>query len=527
MRKQLRTGDVAIAPLPGGGFGACQVSGFDGESVVVHALDWFSPEPPRLDDLHGAGPAILRRHRFREPIAQTSVAPRYHPLPPDFTWLGNLPVPAGVPTDVNSISTWDWPLIAVVLDRAWADLPAEVRDAYRLSRGADPVTVDLGDGPRVETAALGVLDLASYPVGRPVDWSVLERLPRCTQIRWSGPDRGLTAALERHPLIGSLVWFDAPETVDLSRTRVVHLTIRGDALRELNLPPRFRNLAIDGIASARTVHAPDDGRWLHLNLFEATPATVAPTGLSQVRSLSIDGAGVLPAGVVTAFPQTHTLTLRRSSAPGRLDTPAALTELPGLRLLTMLDAYALDAETFPDLPLDNLVIDGLRASTARDLRTRFRRSPVTLRLSGAKADRWLATNMDNPFRDWSDDNTRAGAAACRAYATALRALDALPRLAPPPPTSAGQAAGARPSTSARETGSRPSTDAAAVAHPAIAAVEPVLRELVDKLNALDEKFDIIDTIRREEAGDAFMALAARAGIPTTLADEWFDTWRDF
>ena len=37
----------------------------------------------------------------------------------------------------------------------------------------------------------------------------------------------------------------------------------------------------------------------------------------------------------------------------------------------------------------------------------------------------------------------------------------------------------------------------------------------------------IDAIRREEAGDAFVAVAARAGVPPDRADEWFDRWRDF
>ncbi|WP_433795741.1 hypothetical protein [Actinoplanes sp. CA-252034] len=508
MRKRLQVGDVAVAPLPGGGFGACQVSGFDGESVVIHALDWSSPEPPGLDDLRGVGPAVLSRHRFRAEIAQTSVAPRYHPLPPDLTWIGTLPVPPGVPGEVDSISGWDWPLIATVLQREWADLPEEARAARRRSRGADPVTIDRGDGPQTETVALEHLDLSAYPPGRPMDWSVLDRLPRCTGIHWSGPDRGLVAALGRHPMVSSLTWSDAPETVDLTRTRITSLRITGDSLRQLHLAPRARTLTIDGpptptvsdgvapppaanaassppadngaaapttghaspvsdatlpsatgatsppptgdavsaqptsdavstqptngAASVRTVRALDDGRWLHLDIFAATPATVAPAGLSGVRSVSLSGAGALSADTIAAFLEAHTVSLRWTSPPGRLDNPTALTALTHLRLLQMFDAYAMDADTLPDLPLDDLLISGLRGSTARGLRARFRKSPVTLSLTGAKSDRWLAANLDNPFRDWADDNPTAGAAACKAYATALKALDKPTALKPFP-----------------------------------------------------------------------------------------------
>jgi hypothetical protein len=60
-----------------------------------------------------------------------------------------------------------------------------------------------------------------------------------------------------------------------------------------------------------------------------------------------------------------------------------------------------------------------------------------------------------------------------------------------------------------------------------AAAEPILRSFVQQLNRIDERYDLIDTLRREEAGDAFIDLAARAGVPTDLADQWFDDWRDF
>lgn len=60
-----------------------------------------------------------------------------------------------------------------------------------------------------------------------------------------------------------------------------------------------------------------------------------------------------------------------------------------------------------------------------------------------------------------------------------------------------------------------------------AAAEPILPSFVERLNRIDQRYDIIDTLRREEAGDAFLDLAARAGLSTDLADQWIDDWRDF
>ena len=67
---------------------------------------------------------------------------------------------------------------------------------------------------------------------------------------------------------------------------------------------------------------------------------------------------------------------------------------------------------------------------------------------------------------------------------------------------------------------RPASGAPVDAGPAEAA----LRAFVGEFNHLAAG---IDTIRRDEAGDAFLGLAARAGIPAEQADEWFDEWRDF
>jgi hypothetical protein len=506
MREELRAGDVAVAPLPGGGFGACQISGITDEAITLHALDWSSPEPPQLDDLRRVGPVPLTHHRSSDRLAQISVFRGNHPVPADFEWIGNLPLPDGVPTKVNAYSGWEWPLGAVARQRHWDALPAEVTTAFQASRPAEPVTADLGAGPVTLSTSDSRLDLLagaagtlSVAAGTP-DWSVLDRLPRCTQVAWSGPDHGLTEALARHHLVTDLHWADAPAVVDLSGTGVRALRIAGDDLREIRLPSAAHHLILGPTPQRCTVLAADSGRWLQLELHQATTATRVPAGLDQVRSVSLSGRGVLSAATLDGLAAAHTLELRWTSPPGRLDDPAALAGLTSLRIVEMFDAYGLDGDSLPDLPsLRHLAVHGLRGSVARELRSRFRRSDVELSLRGAKTDIWLAANLDNPFRDWADDNARAGAAACKAYASALRAVD---RLARPTPTTA-------------------------VTPTAPDAAEAVLRELIDRLHALDEKYKIIDTVRREEAGDAFMALAGRAGVPEDRAAKWFDEWRDF
>lgn len=101
--------------------------------------------------------------------------------------------------------------------------------------------------------------------------------------------------------------------------------------------------------------------------------------------------------------------------------------------------------------------------------------------------------MDNPFRDWVHDSKGFGRAACTAY-----------------------------------DGARRGTDAVGADHPDRAAVaEKILRGLVLDLNAIEDKYHLIDTHNRDTAWDALRDLAQRLGVSPEDADRWFDDGRKF
>jgi hypothetical protein len=62
----LQVGDVVAFPLPGGGFGAAQVTSTDGRSAVVCALDGRWPDPSEPARLAGVGPLHLTHHAWNE-----------------------------------------------------------------------------------------------------------------------------------------------------------------------------------------------------------------------------------------------------------------------------------------------------------------------------------------------------------------------------------------------------------------------------------------------------------------------------
>ncbi len=485
-------------PLPGGRYVACQVLGRDAQgTLTVGALDWMSAQPPRLDELESARPLMLDHHAHSGEPAVIKVS-AYHAVPADLHWLGRMTPTAGMPTESQSWSGWEYLPYQVDAQRTWDALPESLRAAYRAAATQSPVDIDLGAGPMSMSARSSQLDLRAaahgLPPSGPVDWSFLGRLPRLTTLYWAGDDRGLSTALTTHPLIRTLYWHDAPHLVDLSGTAVTDLWLTGDALRMLRLPGQARSLELTEPSDDLSVAADADGRGLRLSLRTTRERIMVPAGLARARQVQLGAAGSCTLSSLAGLSALAELQVRLDGPPGALTDAAALAAHRQLHALRLRDAYALDADTLPELPsLRLLELDGVRRSVVAPLRARYRGTGVKVVIRGAKSDTWLAANFTNPFRDWADDSARFGAAACKAYAAARTAVDAIPADAPD----------------------------------RVALAERPLRDLVAALNRIDTTHGMIDTIRREEAGDAFADLARLAGVPPQLAEDWFDTDRDF
>jgi hypothetical protein len=481
-----RPGDVAVLPLPDGWSGACQVTGADTQIVAAYAYRWRSQQPPSLTDLADAPPLLVDHHAYSGEIEQLCIS-RSDPMPAGSRWLGRLPVPGGIPARSETYASWGGLALQIMYQLHWEErIPDTAKLAYARAATRGPVQVDFGGGPVSLAGGIGRLDLtpsgALVPADVAVRWDALDHLGRCTNIRWTGPDRGLSAALAGHPLISTIVWDDAPAEVDLSGTGVQNLTISGPSLRRLTLPSTLIYVNLSQYDPQLVVQTND---YVRLGITLTGDAAI-PDGLRGVSHLVVEGGGEITADRFSGLPNLLDLTITFRTGPGELRNLSAMSTLDKLVNLTLTDAYAVDASLLPDLPaLAYLGLNGVRRSTVAAVKARYRTTPVRLSLSGAKNDTWLAANLDNPFRDWADDDERGGAAACKAYAAAVRAIDK-------------------------------GEDASSA-----------LQRLVKELNRIDSKYAFIDTLRREEAGDAFHILAARAGVDEDEADRWFDSWRDF
>lgn len=492
-------GDTAAIPLRIGGFGACRIMGIDSDHLIVGVLDWRSETVPSLEDVATAGTLILDHHSHTAEPAVISID-RTETPPSDLRWLGTLD---GVEPLASCLASggWAYLLIQANLQCEWdLSLPQAAKAAYKAAAATPSTRVELNFGQGPQTFPLGTshLDfpqLAAVPPDATPDWSQLDALPMLTGLTWEGPNRGLIEAIGRRPLISALRWANPPPLVDLTPTRVTSLWLSGRSPQRMLLPNRFVRLTFVELAGEPPeVVAEADGA--HVGLFIISPDPSIPSGLRSVRDLQLSVRGSFSVTSLSGLDDLEVLRIDWTTAPGELAEARLLSRFRSLFSLELNSAYALDAPSLPQAwpALRSLHVDGIRRETAKLLKSRYHRSGLDLVVQGAKPDDWLAEHLNNPFRDWIEDDRRAAATACKAYTTASRALGSLP---------------CDPEERAE-------------------AAKSALRAFIETLNLVDERHDgFIDTIRREESGEAFADLAGRAGISAAQADDWFDDWRDF
>ena len=396
-------GDIAVMRVPVGGYGACQVVGIDEGAITVCALAWESAELPESGQLADAPPLTLDHHSHQGEPARISIGDD-QPPPPGWAWLGRLPVPAARSGQGHGSSGWSWLPIQIAAQRRWdRHLPTAVRQAYRAGATRGQIEVDFGAGPVTLGAAIGRLDLTgagpvNAPPAGPVRWSALDQLARCTSLVWAGPDRGLVAALTRHPIVDNLTWAAAPSRLDLRGTGLTSLSI-GGTIDLLQLPDSLRSLHLDGARVEAVSAAGNAAPWLSLTITGPTPGARIPAGVDQLRDLRHVGTGTISAAPLSTLRHLESLWLAWHDAPGDLTDAAALRELPRLAHLTLTGAYGIDAGTLPELPaLTALTIHGLRRTVATAIKARYRHTGIRLSITGAKNDTRPAANLTNPPR---------------------------------------------------------------------------------------------------------------------------------
>ncbi|MBK9032677.1 MAG: hypothetical protein IPL61_15620 [Myxococcales bacterium] len=481
-------GTVLAIPLDDGRWTACHVVGAADGRPCVAGLRWIGDAAPTLDDLRDVPYLRIDHHNWKGALDWHHVEAT--PPPPSFHAVGVRPV-----ADLgacNSYGGWSSFGLQIRLQARWDALPEAARRAYKaapMGPGTD-LELDLGSSRRV--VRVGCSDLYLVDGDAPVRWAELDRLPRLTKLGYAGADARVLDYVRGRPMIGELSWSrHGRAAIDLRGTNLTEVSVDVAAPLTLTLPRAIRALSVSGDARLLTVVQPGDGVALDVTIGPGPDGQprLPVRGLPALRSLRLVNAATIEVAPLVAHPGLAGLYLHGTAV--RIPDIEALAGLPGLRRLELVHCYGVDAARVPVAAqawpaLAYASVDGYRKPDAARWRACLA-GVATVELRGAKTDAWLAANLDNPFRDWIDRSPAVGKQACAAWRKARAAL--------------GDGVGA-------------------------GAAEPILRALITTFNALDGKHGL-DTIDREEIGEAFHGLAAVAGVADATAAAWFDRWRDF
>jgi hypothetical protein len=465
---QARPGEIYSFRILGGGYGAAQVIAArpDGSDPWVQLL--------RLD-VDGALPP--EPSEVAVSAAESAIADEDDCLwvPAFVPWwaqrIGEAPIRPRASS--QAYGYWEGIAIGALLAR----MKRAGNRVFSSSYDPAPVVVDLGGRPgemRRDSHRLNTRELLP-DVGMPVKWQGLSALPGITDLTHQDADRGLVETASHLPFLRYLSWRSPQkDVIDLRETQLLNVSLLAvDRPLTVLLPATTYALVLDGRYDLVKLNVPDLSEPFRLTLSGGTSGGL-PKSVDALHRLHVHSRRIDLAPLV-ALRRLADLTCRGALAG--IDHFDVLRGLKNLRSFTGYDIYGFTAEDFPgraDCPhLSAVVIHGLRASDAKILRRRLA-DVDRLELTKARSDRWLAENIDNPFRDWDADGPAFGKAAMKLWKGALQ--------------------------EACKLHDAPSREQASA----------VVLTLVDGLNRLDGRHGAtIDTMRREQACDAIRDLVRR------------------
>lgn len=486
-------GALYAVPLRGGRWGAVQHLASTSTHDRLVALDWYGSAPPSVPDLARAG--VLRLTRYGWDGEPDVVWARKRPLPSSWRLLGTAK-PRTVPdrkgyaaaeslvTSLEGQYEWDHVLPPAAVAAYKKATRKDAKQTVSISIGGPPRDVALG-WSRVSICVGGEIEPAPATVSP--KWSALDALPGLSTLEVEGSAPGLSDYLASRPLVSGVEWTSPPAEIDLSRTRVGDVTLQSVETTRLTLPASADHVTIElapkgGVV---TIDVPDGDHRLDVFVAGSPERVVLPrrlTSLTVVGPRSVDVAALL-----VRCPALRSLMVGRGG-PG-LAGFRALSQARALERLFLVDRWDLDPAEIGALPksLESVELSGVRKSRLTALKAAFA-GVAHLEIRGVRADVILDRDADCPFVTWSDDAPALGKGALAAWRKAKTAIGVAKR-------------------SPKKT-------------------EAALEVLVVALNRLHAKFGL-DTLRREEAGDAVVGLAALGGVAERRASAIFDAHRDF
>jgi len=323
----------------------------------------------------------------------------------------------------------------------------------------------------------------------PIEIEGVTKHPTMEQYRYERSDARFVDYIVQRKIREAVWKVGGLKTIDLSRSIIAELTLEiGDAPLALHVPSTLEKLTIVGPAHRVTVAGGAFAFPFRLRI--VSPTIVGPPkGMESVQLVDYSALRETDSAALSKYSGLSELILR--GAPGYLRDARGLAKLKTLRELSIYELYDLDVARWPASwpALDGIDIQGIEQTDAATLKKALK-GIGTVEIHRARGAKWVEENLGNPLRGWEDDNRAFGRAASAAWKKAKVA----------------------------------STKAGAKTKKADA--KAILDTFVKTLNRLGQK-QLIDTLRREQAGDAYFGIARGMGVSDADAEKWFDAIRDF
>lgn len=388
--------------------------------------------------------------------------------------------------------TWPKTVLQVTLQHQWNQLPENIRIAYKKAK-ASKGKILIGDRERRLDSVSVHINGNSEAV---FSCEELSKLPALSEIHFTGAANDLLSFAKKNPLISTLEWNKHDqEVIDISGTNINKLMLDVTKLKKLVLTKEIRFLSFLGDLSQLKdleIQHPSKGKFLEINIYTKSDFQLPNWNLPNLKSLRLTLHKVDIQKITSFYPNLKSLAIWGS--PGMIENLKSIVELKELESLQLNDLFGFDEHDFPssaELPkLEFLWLTSIPKIAGSYAKKQFKHVS-SLSITKLRNDKWLAENLNNPFRSWDG---REGISASNAK-KAFKAFKVL-------------------NTATQKELSK--------------------KELFDQFfnfiavfNKMDDKDGLIDTIAREEIYEIYMELAQKSTQSETELFDLFEAHRDF
>lgn len=454
--------------------------------LTLIILDAFFDALPSDTDLGDVQYLNQDHHNFKgEPMVENVGPDRLNTA---YQFIGNRP--AVYAADIYIIDR-DWPKNHDQLRRQyiWNQLPSKLTEDYKTAKKSDNKVEISGFEFGIKTTRLNIDTDKSH-----IDFQAFSALPALTDLHLYTDTRDPASFLRDSPLIQTMGWEKhGREEIDISETCIQNLTVEVNGLKRLKLNEAIRTLIFTGDLNGLrelSIHHPKKGKWLEIQIVSDQKFEVPDFNLPELQALRLKTQNVDFANLSAFYPALSSLKIW--GHPGIARHIGDIRNFKALEAFWLFDMFGYTAADFPPADAFPALSDMWLSSIPKDVGDQVKKKFKHIRdlkIDKLRPEKWLAENLNNPFRSWDG---RSGIS----KANAKKAFNIFKTV-----------------NSAIEKGVKGD------------ALLAIFDKYIDVFNLIESKKGGIDTLEREEIYSVYMDLARRTSIKDGELFERFEARR--